>query len=134
VTIERLLFFWFAGWRLVLPLTVAATIVAAFAARRRRVRTVIYGAVVLLAASSAWSVVYGVLEADPRYLSWRGLAAGLVGGAPTVIGTALAAWIQVRRRAAPVGAAIVTFLGGVLVMPVSGFAILMAACMMGDCL
>ncbi len=107
-------------WPVLLPLTVAAALLAAVAVRRHSLPLVSFGAIGLLVAMA----LYGFVEGS----SWKNAVIWLVASLPTLLATTLLALFCVSQAWKPIKAAVVCFTIGVLVMPVGTLAHLLTTC------
>ena len=107
-------------WPVLLPLTVAAAVLASVAVRRHSLRLVSFGAMGLLLAMA----LYGWIEGS----SWQNAVVWLVASLPTLLATSVVALVGVRQAWRPTNAAVLCFVVGVLVMPASTLAHLLTTC------
>jgi hypothetical protein len=121
-------------WLLTLPVTALAAVLVYRATDQGSVRPVMLGIAAQFGVAAFLGVGGGVLEGAPRHPLWLHVVSAMVFVAPTVTGTGIAGAIAVRRRAAPLTAALGTALVGLLSTPVSGITGLVGACMLGTCL
>src|SRR5512135_673673 len=108
-------------WPQLLPLTVAAAVLAAIGAQRHSLRLVSFGATGLLLVMA----LYGVIEGS----SWENGVIWLVAGLPTLVATTLVALLSVEEGWKPLNSAVVSFIVGVLVMPAGTWAHLLTTCL-----
>ena len=108
-------------WPQLLPLTVAAAVLAAIGARRHSLRLVSFGATGLLLVMA----LYGVIEGS----SWENGVIWLVASLPTLVATTLVALLCVEGGWKPLKSAVLSFIVGVLVMPAGTWAHLLTTCL-----
>lgn len=110
--------FLYAGWPVLLPLTIVTVGIATAAVRSRSVKVVILGMAGLLFALAVFSMIPGGVEPGAqRHPVGLDALVAIIFVVPTLVATGTTAIVGVRRKSNPIDVGLVTFIVGMLVLP-----------------